>query len=223
MSRTTSAVRDRLHADLSAAADLPYGGEAVDQLAHALQAGTLAVRAASRPAVVAAALLHDIGRSPAVAAAMPGAAHERAGAAYCAQLLGHEVSWLVGAHVLAKRALVATEPDYADTLSPVSVRSLAEQGGPASGAQLQRFLRHPPRRGCHAPTSLGRRGEGARRPDLLPRRAPGHHAAQPGEHLPVTERPFVQPDSGRVNHPTRLCTADMRKCYSDGRDQRMNS
>ena len=143
MSRTTAAVRDRLHADLSAAADLPYGGEAVDQLAHALQAGTLAVRAGSRPAMVAAALLHDIGRSPAVAAAMPGAAHERAGAAYCAQLLGHEVSWLVGAHVLAKRALVATEPDYADTLSPVSVRSLAEQGGPASGAQLQRFLRHP--------------------------------------------------------------------------------
>lgn len=143
MSPTPSSVRDRLHADLSATADLPYGGEAVDQLAHALQAGTLAARAGSRPALVAAALLHDIGRSPAVGAALPGAPHERAGAAYCTRLLGPEVGWLVGAHVLAKRALVATEPDYADTLSPVSIRSLAEQGGPADAAELHRFLRHP--------------------------------------------------------------------------------
>jgi predicted HD phosphohydrolase len=135
--------RARLRADLLAVADLPYGGEAVDQLAHALQAGTLAVRAGARPAVVAAALLHDIGRAPAVAAELPDAPHERAGAAYCSRLLGHEVGWLVGAHVLAKRALVVLEPEYAARLSPVSVRSLAEQGGPAGAADLERFLRHP--------------------------------------------------------------------------------
>ena len=46
----------------------PTGGEAVDQLTHALQAGTVAARAEARPALVAATLLHDIGRSPAVAA-----------------------------------------------------------------------------------------------------------------------------------------------------------
>jgi hypothetical protein len=102
-----AATRERLRVDLSATADLPYGGEAVDQLSHALQAGTLAVRAAARPAVVAAALLHDIGRSPGVSAQLPETPHERAGAAYCTRLLGHEVGWLVGAHVLAKRALVA--------------------------------------------------------------------------------------------------------------------
>jgi predicted HD phosphohydrolase len=136
-------VRERLYADLLAVADLPYGGEAVDQLAHALQAGTLAVRAGARPAVVAAALLHDIGRSPRVAAELSDAPHERAGAAYCTRLLGHEVGWLVGAHVLAKRALVTLEPDYAALLSPVSVRSLAAQGGPAAQDEVERFLRHP--------------------------------------------------------------------------------
>lgn len=138
--RTT---RDRLLAALRATADLPYGGEAVDQLAHALQCGTLAVRAGARPAVVAAALLHDIGRSPAVAEELPGAPHERAGAAFCTRLLGHEVGWLVGAHVLAKRALVTLDPGYASLLSPVSVRSLREQGGPAAAGEVERFLRHP--------------------------------------------------------------------------------
>ncbi|TQM10843.1 HD domain-containing protein [Pseudonocardia kunmingensis] len=135
--------RERLRADLCAVADLPYDGEAVDQLAHALQCGTLAVRAGARPAVVAAALLHDIGRSPGVSAQLPDAPHERAGAAYCTRLLGHEVGWLVGAHVLAKRALVTLDPGYAALLSPVSVRSLEQQGGPAASAELDRFLRHP--------------------------------------------------------------------------------
>ncbi|MHA6617713.1 HD domain-containing protein [Pseudonocardia sp. DLS-67] len=135
--------RDSLLAALRATADLPYDGEAVDQLAHALQCGTIAVRAGARPAVVAAALLHDIGRSPAVAALLPEAPHERAGAAFCTRLLGHEVGWLVGAHVLAKRALVTLDPGYASLLSPVSVRSLQEQGGPAAAAEVERFLRHP--------------------------------------------------------------------------------
>jgi predicted HD phosphohydrolase len=117
MSENVRTTRERLRADLMATADLPYGGEAVDQLAHALQAGTLAVESGARPAVVAAALLHDIGRSPGVAAQLADALHERTGAAYCTRLLGHEFGWLVGAHVLAKRALVAIEPDYAARLS----------------------------------------------------------------------------------------------------------
>lgn len=136
-------VRTRIHADLAAVADLPYGLEAVDQLTHAQQAGTLAARAGSRPALVAAALLHDIGRSPAVAAEWPDTPHEQAGQAYCARLLGEEVGWLVGAHVLAKRALVTRDPAYAAQLSAASTRSLERQGGPASDAELDRFLRDP--------------------------------------------------------------------------------
>jgi predicted HD phosphohydrolase len=135
-------IRDTLRSDLLAMAELPYGGEDVDQLAHALQAGTLAAAAGGRPALVAAALLHDVGRLPHVEAALPEAPHERAGAAYVTNLLGAEAGWLVGSHVLAKRALVATDPDYFALLSPTSVRTLAEQGGPAGGGAVERFLRH---------------------------------------------------------------------------------
>jgi predicted HD phosphohydrolase len=135
-------IRGTVRSDLLAMADLPYDGEDVDQLAHALQAGTLAVAAGSRPALVAAALLHDVGRLPHVEATLPQAPHERAGAAYVTGLLGAEAGWLVGSHVLAKRALVATDPAYLALLSPTSVRTLAEQGGPATGGEVERFLRH---------------------------------------------------------------------------------
>ncbi len=140
---TDDAVREQLHAELLAMADLPYGGEAVDQLAHSMQTGTLAVDADARPALVAAALLHDIGRSPQVAPRLPAAPHERVAAAHCTRLLGHDVGWLVGAHVFAKRVLVRTEPAYAAALSAASIRSLAEQGGPAGDVELTAFQRHP--------------------------------------------------------------------------------
>lgn len=136
------ATRDTMRSDLLAMADLPYDGEDVDQLAHALQAGTLAVTAQARPALVAAALLHDVGRLPHLGAGLRDAPHERAGAAHVTALLGHEVGWLVGSHVMAKRALVATDPGYLALLSPVSVRTLHEQGGPAADEEVQRFLHH---------------------------------------------------------------------------------
>ncbi|MGI9062229.1 MAG: HD domain-containing protein [Pseudonocardiaceae bacterium] len=136
-------VRARLRSDLASVAELPCGASAVHQLAHALQAAALAQCAGARPAVVAAALLHDIGWAHAVAAELPGAPHERAGAAYCARLLGKEVGWLVGSHVLAKRVLVATDAGYVGKLSAASRRSLAVQGGPAAAVEVSRFLRHP--------------------------------------------------------------------------------
>lgn len=137
------ALRAQLRAALLPMADLPYGGEAVDQLAHSLQTATLAADAGSRPALVAAALLHDIGRSPLVAAELTRVPHERIGAAFCTRLLGHDVGWLVGSHVLAKRVLVRIEPAYAAELSSVSTRSLAQQGGAAGDVELAAFQRHP--------------------------------------------------------------------------------
>ena len=44
---------------------------------------------------------------------------------------GERVGWLAGAHVAAKRYLVSTDPDYAATLSDVSIDSLHHQGGAA--------------------------------------------------------------------------------------------
>lgn len=135
-----STTRDVLRRDLLALADLPDGGEPIDQLAHALQAATLAHSEDAGPVLVAAALLHDIGRLPHLCAATPDLPHETVGAAYVARWIGDDAAWLVGAHVMAKRALVATDPDYRSGLSPTSIRTLAEQGGPAADAELELFL-----------------------------------------------------------------------------------
>lgn len=132
-----------LHRDLLALADLPDDGEPIDQLAHALQAATLAHSAGAGPVLVAAALLHDVGRLPHLCAAAPGQPHEVVGAAYVARWIGDDAGWLVGAHVMAKRALVATDPGYRASLSSTSVRTLAEQGGPAADTELADFLRDP--------------------------------------------------------------------------------
>ena len=53
---------------------------------------------------------------------------------------GDRVGWLAGAHVAAKRYLVATDPDYATTLSDVSMDSLHHQGG--AGVDPS-FVEHP--------------------------------------------------------------------------------
>jgi predicted HD phosphohydrolase len=42
-------------------------------------------------------------------------------------------------HVAAKRYLTAVEPPYLRSLSPASVHSLAQQGGPLRGAEIERF------------------------------------------------------------------------------------
>jgi len=52
--------------------------------------------------------------------------------------------------VLAKRALVATDPGSVEKLSPVSVRSLAVQGGPAAAAEVCGSC-GTPGRGCVSP------------------------------------------------------------------------
>lgn len=107
-------------------------GEAVDELAHALQCAGLAIAAGAGDELVAAALLHDVARAPAVAATAPGEPHERVGARWLAPRLGETVAWLVGQHVAAKRHLAATDPAYAAGLSEASRRSLARQDGPGA-------------------------------------------------------------------------------------------
>jgi predicted HD phosphohydrolase len=124
-------------------AALPPMGEPVDQLAHALQTAGQAIDAGADDDLVLAAALHDLARLPELAARHPGLPHEEAAARLCAPLLGERVAWLVGAHVLAKRVLVATEPAHAAVLSATSTRSLRAQGGAAAAAELRRFGEHP--------------------------------------------------------------------------------
>ncbi len=124
-----------------------YGGEAVSQLEHALQCAALAAAAGAAPALIAAALLHDLGHlvpRPA-GAARPAAddLHEAVGADRLARWFGPEVVEPVRLHVPAKRYLCAVEPAYHDSLSPESQRSLLLQGGTFSPAEAQAFIARP--------------------------------------------------------------------------------
>jgi gamma-butyrobetaine dioxygenase len=125
-----------------------YLGEPVTQAAHMLQAATLAEQAGAEPALVAAALLHDVGHfTGAISGAdlMRGTdnKHSDTGAAWLARWFGPEVTEPVRLHVAAKRYLCAVEPGYADTLSPASVYTLGVQGGPMSEEQAAGFAANP--------------------------------------------------------------------------------
>ena len=90
-------------------------GETVTQLDHALQTAHHARSEGQADALVAAALLHDIGhllQKHGEDAADRGvdALHERIGAAWLAQGLGPEVTEPVRLHVDAKRYLALREP-----------------------------------------------------------------------------------------------------------------
>jgi phosphonate degradation associated HDIG domain protein len=120
-------------------------GEGVTQLEHALQCATLADAAGVGPALVTAALLHDIGhllRGEADAAASDDR-HEGKGAQALAGLFGPDVRGPVALHVAAKRYLCAREPDYFDALSPASKASLQLQGGPFDAGQADAFEQRP--------------------------------------------------------------------------------
>jgi len=127
--------------------DSQYGGECVSQLEHALQAAWFAERDSASPALIAAALLHDVGH---LLHALPDDApeqgvddrHEALAAQWLANRFGPAVIDPVGLHVEAKRYLSATESDYFARLSPPSVLSLELQGGPMTPDEAHRFQRH---------------------------------------------------------------------------------
>ncbi len=128
-------------------AGLPYDGEPVDQLAHALQCASIARRERGEDdGFVVACLLHDIARAPAVAGIPydgPREHHGEAGSRWLTPRVGARVAWLAEAHVPAKRYLVATDPGYRARLSEVSVRTLAAQGGAMSAEEVERFRASP--------------------------------------------------------------------------------
>ena len=123
--------------------------EAVTELEHALQSAELAAAEGAPPALIAAALLHDIGHLligdlfPIEEELPRDFKHEQVGARYLARWFGPEVTRPVHMHVVAKRYLVAVDPAYGATLSPSSVRSLAVQGGPMSPQEVEDFRAQP--------------------------------------------------------------------------------
>ena len=110
---------------LDSSAGESYLGEAVTQREHALQAAYLAEMDGADDALIAAALLHDIGYW----IGCGDAPHEQAGGDWLNQHFIAEVGEPVRLHVAAKRYLCTVDPAYAERLSRASVLSLEIQGG----------------------------------------------------------------------------------------------
>jgi phosphonate degradation associated HDIG domain protein len=145
-----------------------YIGEAVSQTEHALQTAWAAEQAGVGDALVAAALLHDVGHllhdlPEDCARAGVDDAHEERGARWLARHFGPEVAEPVRLHVAAKRFLCATDPSYAGRLSEASLRSLRLQGGPFTPEEAAQFRAHPH---AEAALMLRRLDEQAKAPGL---------------------------------------------------------
>jgi len=148
-----------------------YAGEPVTIEMHVRQAADIAEGAGAPPALVAAALLHDIGHllhdggescaerapcSPVITrkrgrshSSMSwrgrgiDARHEELGSRFLAPHFPPAVTEPVRLHVAAKRYLCRTDPKYFSRLSVASVRSLELQGGPMSEEEALAFAAVP--------------------------------------------------------------------------------
>lgn len=127
--------------------DAEYG-EDVTIRDHMLQTALRAEAAGAAPALVLAALLHDVGHLiedvPAdLASWTRDAHHEEVGARWLARYFSAEVIEPVRLHVPAKRYLCAIDERYGAQLSEASVHTLKLQGGPMSGVEARRFEQLP--------------------------------------------------------------------------------
>jgi gamma-butyrobetaine dioxygenase len=146
----------RLAALFDSAGAGDYLGEPVTVAQHLLQAAALAEAAAAPPALVGAALLHDVGHlrgaDPLADEArlsgrdlMAGTDNDHGdrGARWLARWFPPALTEPVRLHVAAKRYLCAAEPGYFATLSQASVYTLSVQGGPMSEAEARVFEATP--------------------------------------------------------------------------------
>ena len=172
-----------------------YDGEPVTQLEHALQTATRAEDAGASPALVTAALLHDLGHllndqgdTPTLRGVDD--LHQYAALPFLRALFGDDVLAPIKLHVDAKRYLCATRADYYDALSVDSKRSLVLQGGIFTPAGSRRVHRAAARRGRRRRAPVGRSRQGRRRAHAaaraLRRRARSRAATAPVH--PATRR-----------------------------------
>jgi predicted HD phosphohydrolase len=153
---------ERVMAMLAEAGEHSYGGEAVSQLEHALQAATLAQEQGHDEEFVVACLLHDLGHLTDEAQEVldadagtdaDGALRERRrsealehgaeGAAFLEGVASERMRYLIAGHAAAKRYLCTTDPSYYDRLSPVSKRTMTDQGGLMSPEEVATFAANP--------------------------------------------------------------------------------
>ncbi len=132
-------------------------GPGITELDHGLQcAAELKAVAPDDVELQLAGLVHDVGH---------GRVHIRdhawAGAEAVRPVLGDRIAELTGLHIDAKRYLVTTDPAYRACLSPVSIETLALQGGDMTPAEVARFEAWP---NWRAALDLRRADEAAKTP-----------------------------------------------------------
>ena len=124
-----------LQAHLARMADETCEDAGLSELDHGLQcAAELRATEPDDAELQVAGLLHDVAFGPSFAET-----HHLVGAAALRDLFGARVAQLIALHVEAKRYLVATDPAYRARLSPVSIRTLALQGGVMSPDEVAAF------------------------------------------------------------------------------------
>jgi phosphonate degradation associated HDIG domain protein len=141
-------VVDEILALYHAKGEREYDGEGVSQLHHALQTAHHAERAGAAPALVCAALLHDIGHMLNDQGDTPTLRgvddqHQNAALPFLRPHFPEAVTEPIRLHVDAKRYLCAVRADYYGRLSQDSRRSLELQGGVFSSQDAERFIRQP--------------------------------------------------------------------------------
>ena len=122
-----------------------YTGEPVTQLQHALQSGFLGEQAGASDELVTAAFLHDIGHMLHDLGETPSNhgvddVHQYRVLPFLRGLFPDSVINAIQRHVDAKRYLCATRPEYHDSLSDDSKRSLKLQGGIFSEGEAAAFI-----------------------------------------------------------------------------------
>ena len=125
-----------------------YEGEGVTQLEHALQTAAQAEAEGAPPALVTAALLHDLGHLLNDQGETPTLRgvddlHQFAALPFLRGVYGDDVLQPIRLHVDAKRYLCATRAGYYDALSADSKRSLVLQGGVYDDAAAAAFIAQP--------------------------------------------------------------------------------
>lgn len=123
-----------------------YIGEPVSQIEHMSQAAQLAMKEGFDDEVVLAAFFHDIGHICVMqneATSMGGygvMSHEKIGADYLREKgFPERVAQLVENHVRAKRYLTFKYPDYYNSLSEASKKTLEFQGGVMKANEAEAF------------------------------------------------------------------------------------
>jgi predicted HD phosphohydrolase len=144
-----------LFSHIRAQGDKDYLGERISQLDHSLQSAHQARVSGADNETILAALLHDIGHFIPMYANMPvmiapngcevgRGSHDVFGEKYLRQLgFSQKICELVGAHVLAKKFLTATDEGYYGSLTERSKQTLKLQGGPFSEEEVKEARKDP--------------------------------------------------------------------------------